>query len=236
MNLGSGEPFDDLHRFTTVGQCQRSLESLRLHERKAWEKAGNAFPANDRVRLSLARSQCIENRKSEILPVEYFHVVFTVPDEIASIAYQNKETLYSILFRATAETFLHHCRRSQTPGRRDRLLRRTSQLGTERAFSSPSALCRPRWRGLPRWYPVDLLPPGFFLPVRVLTRLFRRLFLDYLQAAFDSGKLQFFSSLEALQDPQTFSRHLDPVRKAEWVVYAKPPFAGPQQVVDYVGR
>jgi hypothetical protein len=72
--------------------------------------------------------------------------------------------------------------------------------------------------------------------VRVLSRLFRRLFLKYLEEAFDSGKLRFFSSLEALRDRQAFNRHLDPVRKLKWVVYAKPPFAGPQQVVDYVGR
>jgi len=72
--------------------------------------------------------------------------------------------------------------------------------------------------------------------VRVLSGLFRRLFLNYLQEAFDSGKLRFFSSLEALQDPLAFRRHLDRVRKVQWVVYAKPPFAGPQQVVDYVGR
>jgi hypothetical protein len=78
--------------------------------------------------------------------------------------------------------------------------------------------------------------PNFFLPVRVLSRLFRRLFLNYLQQAFDADKLQFFSTLQALQDPQAFTRYLDPVRDVEWVVYAKPPFAGPQQVVDYVGR
>jgi hypothetical protein len=72
--------------------------------------------------------------------------------------------------------------------------------------------------------------------VRVLSRLFRRLFLTYLEEAFDAGKLRFFSSLEALRGPQAFSRHLEPVRKLEWVVYAKPPFAGPRQVVDYVGR
>jgi putative transposase len=70
----------------------------------------------------------------------------------------------------------------------------------------------------------------------VLSRLFRRLFLRYLQEAFDAGKLQFFSSLQALQDPQAFTRHLHPVRNVEWVVYTKPPFAEPQQVVDYVGR
>ena len=72
--------------------------------------------------------------------------------------------------------------------------------------------------------------------MRVLSRLFRRLFLKYLEEAFDSGKLRFFSSLEALRDRQAFDRHLDPVRNLKWVVYAKPPFAGPQQVVNYVGR
>jgi hypothetical protein len=78
--------------------------------------------------------------------------------------------------------------------------------------------------------------PNFFVPVKVLSRLFRRLFLQYLQEAFDAGKLRFFTSLQALQDPQAFNRHLDLARDVEWVVYAKPPFAGPQQVVDYVGR
>jgi hypothetical protein len=78
--------------------------------------------------------------------------------------------------------------------------------------------------------------PGFFLPVRVLSRLFRRLFLKHLQAAFDSGKLQFFTSLEGLSNGREFARYLAPVRKVEWVVYAKPPFAGPEQVLDYVGR
>jgi hypothetical protein len=78
--------------------------------------------------------------------------------------------------------------------------------------------------------------PGFFLPVRVLSRLFRRLFLEHLQAAFDSGKLQFFSALENLRDPHQFARYLAPIRQAEWVVYAKRPFGGPAQVLDYLGR
>jgi hypothetical protein len=78
--------------------------------------------------------------------------------------------------------------------------------------------------------------PGFFLPVRVLSRLFRRLFLKYLGQAFDSGSLQFSASLEALSDPQEFAHYLKPVRDLEWCVYAKPPFAGPAQVLDYVGR
>ena len=78
--------------------------------------------------------------------------------------------------------------------------------------------------------------PGFFLPVRVLSRLFRRLFLEHLQHAFDAGKLHFFTALENLRNRLQFARYLAPTRKTEWVVYAKPPFAGPQQVLDYVGR
>jgi hypothetical protein len=78
--------------------------------------------------------------------------------------------------------------------------------------------------------------PGFFLPVRVLSRLFRRLFLEYLEAAFDSGKLQFFGSIEKLRDAHEFRLYLAPLKQTEWVVYAKPPFAGPQKVIDYVGR
>ena len=84
-----------------------------------------------------------------------------------------------------------------------------------------------------RWVPCR---PGFFLPVRVLSRLFRRLFLQYLLQAFDTGKLEFFSSLEPLRDRSAFLRHLAPAREMEWVVYAKRPFAGPEQVLDYVGR
>ena len=84
-----------------------------------------------------------------------------------------------------------------------------------------------------RWIPCR---PDFFLPVRVLSRLFRRLFLEDLQAAFNQGKLQFFSSLERLRDPQAFAQYLAPLRKAEWVVYAKPPFGGPEQVLNYLGR
>jgi Putative transposase/Transposase zinc-binding domain len=185
---------------------------------------------------SLARAQWVENRKAEILPVEYFHVVFTMPDEIASIAYQNKEALYSILFRATAETLSTIAADPQHLGAEIGFFAVLHSWGQNLHFH-PHLHCVVPGGGLSpdgtRWISCR---SGFFLPVRVLSRLFRRLFLEYLQEAFDSGKLRFFSLLEALQDPQTFTHYLDPVQKAEWVVYAKPPFAGPQQVVDYVGR
>lgn len=185
---------------------------------------------------SLARAEWIEDRQSELLDCEYFHVVFTVPEEIANIAFQNKELVYGILFRAAAETLRT-------------IAADPKHLGAEIGFFAvlhtwgQNLLHHPHLHfvvaggGLApegnRWISCR---PGFFLPVRVLSRLFRRLFLKSLQKAFDSGKLKLFSSLEALQDRKGFLRYLAPVRKAEWVVYAKPPFAGPQQVLDYVGR
>jgi hypothetical protein len=185
---------------------------------------------------SLARAEWIQNRQAELLDCEYFHVVFTVPEEIAAIAYQNKEAVYSILFRATAETL--------------RIIAADpKQLGAEIGFFAvlhtwgsnllhhPHLHCVVPGGGLSpdgtRWISCK---PGFFLPVRVLSRLFRRLFLEHLQHAFDAGKLHFFKALEKLRDRREFARYLAPTRKTEWVVYAKPPFAGPQQVLDYVGR
>jgi hypothetical protein len=185
---------------------------------------------------SLARAAWVERRRCEILGTQYFHVVFTMPEKMAAIAYQNKEVVYGILFRAAAETL-------------STIAADPKYLGAEIGFFAvlhtwgqnllyhPHLHCVVAGGGLSpdgtRWVSCR---PGFFLPVRVLSHLFRRLFLEYLQKAFDSGQLRFFSSLQALQDRQAFSGHLATVRKAEWVVYAKPPFAGPQQVVDYVGR
>lgn len=185
---------------------------------------------------SLARAEWIEHRQAELLNCEYFHVVFTVPDKIAAIAYQNKEVVYNILFQATAETLRT-------------LAADPKHLGAEIGFFAvlhtwgaallhhPHLHCVVPGGGLSpdgaRWVPCR---PGFFLPVRVLSRLFRRLFLERLQSAFDAGKLGFFTTLEKLQDRREFLRYLEPLSKSEWVVYAKPPFAGPEKVLDYVGR
>jgi hypothetical protein len=185
---------------------------------------------------SLARAEWIEKRQSELLDCEYFHVVFTVPEQIASIAYQNKELVYGILFRATAETLRTIAADPQHLGAEIGFFAVLHTWG-QNLLHHPHLHCVVPGGGISadgsRWISCR---PGFFLPVRVLSRLFRRLFLEDLDTAFQSGKLRFFHSLEALQNPQEFARYLAPVRKAEWVVYAKPPFAGPQQVLDYVGR
>ncbi len=167
---------------------------------------------------------------------EYFHVVFTLPEDVAALAYQNKDLAYSILFRATAETLSTIAADPKHLGAEIGFFAVLHTWGQNLLFH-PHLHCVVPGGGISpdgtRWVSCR---PGFFLPVRVLSRLFRRLFLTYLQQAFDAGQLHFFSSLEALHDPKAFARYLDPVRKQEWVVYAKPPFAGPQQVVDYVGR
>jgi hypothetical protein len=185
---------------------------------------------------SLARANWIADRLAEILETQYFHVVFTVPEEIAAIAYQNKRVVYGILFRATAETLRT-------------IAADPKHLGAELGFFAvlhtwgqnllhhPHLHCVIPGGGLSpdgrRWIPCR---NGFFLHVRVLSRLFRRLFLEHLQTAFNSGQLHFSSALHELQQEHAFARYLTPVRNQEWYVYAKPPFAGPQQVLDYVGR
>jgi Putative transposase/Transposase zinc-binding domain len=185
---------------------------------------------------SLARAAWVEKRQAEILSTHYFHVVFTLPEQIVAIAYQNQELVYGMLFRATAETL-------------STIAADPNHLGAEIGFFAvlhtwgqnllhhPHLHCVVPGGGISpdgsRWISCR---PRFFLPIRVLSRLFRRLFLTYLQEAFDAGKLRFCSSLEGLREPQVFHRYLDSVRHVNWVVYAKPPFAGPQQVMDYVGR
>ena len=185
---------------------------------------------------SLARAEWIQRRQAELLDCEYFHVVFTVPEEIAAIAYQNKEVVYGILFRATAETLRTIAADPKHLGAEIGFFAVLHSWGSN-LLHHPHLHCVVPGGGLSpdgsRWISCK---PGFFLPVGVLSRLFRRLFLEHLQHAFDSGKLKFFTALEKLRDGRQFARYLAPLRKAEWVVYVKAPFAGPQQVLDYVGR
>lgn len=185
---------------------------------------------------SLARAQWIEDRQAELLEVPYFHVVFTVPEEVAAIAYQNKEVVYGILFRATAETLRIIAADPKHLGAQIGFFAVLHTWG-QNLLHHPHLHCVVPGGGLSpdgqRWVPCR---PGFFLPVRVLSRLFRRLFLPALQKAFDSGKLQFFGPLEPLREGAAFRELVARAKTSEWVVYAKRPFAGPQQVLDYVGR
>jgi hypothetical protein len=185
---------------------------------------------------SLVRAEWVEDRQAELLDCPYFHVVFTLPAEIAALAYQNKAVVYNLLFSATAETL-------------STIAADPKHLGAEIGFFAvlhtwgqnllhhPHLHCVVPGGGLSsdgqRWIACR---PGFFLPVRVLSRLFRRRFLEQLEQAFDRGELQWHTTLEELREPAAFRRYLAPLRDKAWVVYAKAPFAGPEQVLDYVGR
>lgn len=184
----------------------------------------------------LARAQWIEQRQSELLEVPYFHVVFTVPQQIAAIAYQNKDIVYGVLFQATAETLKTIAADPEHLGAEIGFFAVLHTWGQNLQFH-PHLHCVVPGGGLSpdgqRWISCR---PNFFLSVHVLSRLFRRLFLEALQQAFDSGHLQFFNALESLRERQPFVQLLERMRACKWVVYAKRPFAGPQQVLDYVGR
>jgi hypothetical protein len=185
---------------------------------------------------SLARAQWIEDRRSELLDVPYFHVVFTVPEQIAAITYQNKKIIYGILFHAVAETLSTIAADPEHLGAEIGFFAVLHSWGQNLMFH-PHLHCVAPGGGLSpngqRWISCR---PNFFLPVRVLSDLFRRLFLEALQKAFDSRELQLLGHLEPLRERRTFASHCRMLKKRKWVVYAKRPFAGPQQVLDYVGR
>ncbi len=169
----------------------------------------------------------------------YFHVVFTLPAAVADIAYQNKAVIYDLLFKASAETLKTISADHKHLGARigdTSVQQNWGSALTHHPHLHGHESCRaagPLRRMAKRWVPC---PPGFFLPVRVLSRLFRRLFLDKLSAAHAAGHLNFFNEHVALADAQAFAAYLAPLRKIEWVVYAKRPFGGPEAVLAYLSR
>ncbi len=175
-------------------------------------------------------------RQAELLPVAYYHVVFTLPASISHIAYQNKATIYAILFKAAAETLITIAGDAKHLGARIGLTAVLHSWGSALTHH-PHLHCVVPGGGISpdgqRWISCR---PGFFLPVRVLSRLFRRLFLEKLVAAHEAGRLKFFGDLRHLAETHAFDGHLRPLRKVEWVVYAKRPFAGPQAVLAYLSR
>jgi len=183
-----------------------------------------------------AAQRWLEARQADLLPVEYYHVVFTLPAPIADIAYQNKAVLYGLLFDIAAEVLLTIAADTRHLGAR---------IGATLVLHTwGSALTHhPHVHGI---VPGGGLAPnhdrwvacrsGFFLPVRVLSRLFRRRFLEALVQAHAQGRLRFFGEHAALSDARAFAAWLAPLRRTEWVVYAKRPFAGPQAVLAYLSR
>ena len=170
------------------------------------------------------------------MPVAYYHVVFTLPAPISDIAYQNKAVVYDLLFKASAETLTTIAADPKHLGAK---IGFTSVLHTwgSALTHHPHVHCVVPGGGLSadgdRWVPCK---PGFFLPVRVLSRLFRRLFLEKLQLAHREGRLRFYGQHIKLANAKCFATTLSPLRKIDWVVYAKAPFAGPEAVLAYLSR
>jgi hypothetical protein len=183
-----------------------------------------------------AAREWLAARKADLLPVGYFHVVFTAPAEIADIAFHNKAAVYDLLFRVASETMLTIAADARHLGARIGL---TAVLHT--------------WGSAMTHHPhIHMIVPGgglslngerwvssrarFLLPVRVLAKLFRRRLLERLQQLHATGRLQFFGDQAGLSDRRAFLHHLGPLRKKRWVVYAKPPFSGPEAVLAYLSR
>jgi hypothetical protein len=183
-----------------------------------------------------AAKEWLADREAELLPVPYYHVVFTLPAPIADIAYQNKAEIYTILFRAAAETLLTIAADPKHLGARIGLTAVLHTWGSALTHH-PHVHCVVPGGGLSldgaRWISCR---SGFFLPVRVLSRLFRRLVLEQLAAAHEAGHLRFFGDHAPLAEREAFAAYLAPLRTIEWVVYAKRPFAGPEAVLAYLSR
>jgi len=183
-----------------------------------------------------AARRWLEARQADLLPVDYYHLVFTLPAPISNIAWYNKSVIYGLLFKSAAETL---CTIAADPRHLGARIGATLVLHTWGSAMTH----HPHVHGIvpggglsldgERWVACR---PGFFLPVRVLSRLFRRLFLEKLSDAHRTGTLQFFGEHQALAEAKTFADWLKPLRQIDWVVYAKRPFAGPDAVLAYLSR
>jgi hypothetical protein len=184
----------------------------------------------------LARAEWLEARQAELLPVPYFHVVFTVPAPVADLAFHNKEVVYSILFRAATEALRNVAADPRYLGAEIGAIAvlhtwgQALHLHPHLHFIVPGGGISPDHT---RW--IACLP-GFFLPVRVLSRCFRDLFVQHLRTTFADGELRFPGAFAGMADPAIFAAKLDALADIEWVVFAKPPFGGPEQVLAYLGR
>jgi putative transposase/transposase-like zinc-binding protein len=183
-----------------------------------------------------AAKQWLAEREAELLPVPYYHVVFTLPSAIANIAYQNKAVIYNLLFKVSAETLITIAADPKHLGARIGVLSVLHTWGSALTHHPHVHMIVPGG-GIAldgdKWVSCR---PGFFLPVRVLSRLFRRLFLEKLVAAHQAGELQFFGNHAALTNTKAFAAYLAPLRNRKWVVYCKRPFGGPEEVLRYLAR
>lgn len=183
-----------------------------------------------------AARQWLAAREADLLPVGYFHVVFTVPAKVADIAFHNKAVVYDLLFRAASQTMLTIAADPHHLGASIGITAVLHTWGSAMTHHPHIHMIVPGG-GISldgeHWIPSR---PAFLLPVRVLSKLFRRLFLTGLLGLHATGRLAFFGDHAGMSDQRTFLRHLAPLRSKRWVVYAKPPFAGPEAVLAYLSR
>jgi hypothetical protein len=183
-----------------------------------------------------AAKEWLAHRQAELLPVPYFHVVFTLPRPIADIAYHNKTVVYDLLLKVAAETLITIAADPKHLGARIGLTAVLHTWGSPLTHHPHAHIIVPGGGLSPDGQHWIACRPRFFLPVPVLSGLFRRLFLERLSAAYHAGRLEFFADQIALAQPAAFKAHLAALRKAKWVVYAKPPFGGPDAVLAYLSR
>jgi Putative transposase/Transposase zinc-binding domain len=184
-----------------------------------------------------ARARWLQQREAELLPVPYFHVVFTLPDQIGRLALQNQKQTYNILFRAAAQTLLETAADPRLLGASIGFLAVLHTWG-QNLHLHPHLHCIVPGGGISpdgsRW--IGCRKSSFFLPVRLLSRRFRKTFLRHLRQAFGKGALRFFGEFQSLAEPAAFQTLCENAAQIEWVVHIKPPFAGPQRVLKYLAR
>jgi hypothetical protein len=231
---------DQLKVMSAIEQCRSA--ALGGHVERC-EECGHSRIAYNSCRnrhcpkcQGAAARDWLAAREADLLPVGYFHLVFTLPAEIAPIAYQNKAVVYDLLFRTAAETLLTIAADPRHLGARIGATAVLHTWGSAMTHHPHVHMIVPgggiSLEGT-RWISCR---PGFLLPVRVLSRLFRRLFLAGLADAHAAGRLAFFGDLDGLRERRAFAAHLAPLRQKNWFVYAKPPFAGPEAVLAYLAR
>jgi hypothetical protein len=183
-----------------------------------------------------AAKEWLAEREAELLPVPYFHVVFTLPAALRDIAYQNKAVVYDLLFKASAETLLTIAADPKHLGARIGFISVLHTWGSALVHHPHVHMIVPGGGFSPDRSKWVACRPRYFLTVEVLSALFRRLFLEMLLAVHAAGRLQFFGDHADLASKTAFERRLKPLRNSKWVVYCKRPFAGPRQVLRYLSR
>ena len=221
----------ELCRTAAIGSHVKACEDC-AHVRVAYNSCRNRHCSKCQ---SATRERWLADRRGDLLPVSYFHVVFTVPSEVAEIAFLNKAVVYAILFDAVAATLKTIAADPRHLGGEIGFLAILHTWG-QALTHHPHIHCLVPGGALSsdgRWLGCR---PNFFLPVHVLSRLFRRLFLERLQAAHAAGRLRFSGKLDGYDDADVFTAAIGKLRRKNWIVYAKPPFGSPEHVLAYLGR